>query len=34
MKVAESADPERNGVSISSFIYIEINNPEIWNKVK
>lgn len=29
MKVAKSADPERNGVSISSSIYSEINKLEI-----
>lgn len=34
MKVAKGADPELNEVSISSFIFTEINNREIWNKVK
>lgn len=34
MKVAKGADPEFNVVSISSFIFTEINNREIWSKVK
>lgn len=34
MKVARGADPELNKVSISSFIFREISNRQIWNKVK
>jgi len=34
MKVAKGADPELKEVSISSFVFTEINNKEIWNKVK